>query len=212
MSPALAGGFLTTGPPGKSHTLLISRICVAFWEPVVQAFPLPALFKYFCHNDIFSALHDLKISSSSPLKIYVMIQVEIALNVWVNLGEVSVFLRWLLFILEHFMSFYWFRYFMPFGYVFNPDPPPLWPDFSPYHSTPAALVRVSPELWRFGCSPTETGGLCLLPLKLTRFLWQFWPIACDESDTMWLLRRGQKRLYGSCPVCWNIFLMEVKFT
>ena len=92
MSPALAGGFLTTGPPGKSHTLLISRICVVFSEPVVQAFPLSALFKYFCHNYTFSALYDLRISSSSPLKIYVMIQIEIALNVWVNLGEVSVFL------------------------------------------------------------------------------------------------------------------------
>ena len=202
MSPALAGWFLTTGPPGKSHTLLISRICVAFWELVVQAFPLPAPFKYFCHNYTFSALYDLRISSSSPLKIYVMIQIEIALNVWVNPGEVSffffpqvsLFLRWLLFILEHFMSFYWFRYFMPFGYVFHPDPLPLGPNFNPYHSTPSALVRVSHKLWRFGCSPTETGGLCLLPLKLNRFLWQFWPIACDESDTMWLLRRGQKRL------------------
>lgn len=46
-------------------------------------------FKIFLfHNYIFSSLDDLKISSSTPIKIFVMIQVEIALNVWTNLENI----------------------------------------------------------------------------------------------------------------------------
>lgn len=40
---------------------------------------------------IFPSLDDLKISSSSPIQIPVMIQTEIALDIWINLGKISEF-------------------------------------------------------------------------------------------------------------------------
>lgn len=42
---------------------------------------------------IFPSLDDLRISTSSPIKIPVMIQIDIALDVWINLGKMSEFLK-----------------------------------------------------------------------------------------------------------------------